>query len=217
MLRSGSSHWVQCASLCVWLLLFESISAPRVLRTARLRDHLTSPVTSRPTHRRHHRSYITPQQQQMRRSSTAPDMAELKEPVIISSSSAMQPQCDPHQALLGDDDPPRSYHSTDQHLSPEDTSSHYSSRPYSPCAQSRSDASPVSRPVELVIPPSVLDQRREEERLRAWRSARWNELHFHHKDSLAEELKKKILLLIWVTVLLVSAARASTLAERQRQ
>ena len=62
------------------------------------------------------------------------------------------------------------------------------------------------RPLACVVPPSLVAEREDMERQRAWRSARWNELHYHHKDSLAQELEKRILLLIWITVELVSAA-----------
>ena len=79
-----------------------------------------------------------------------------------------------------------------------------SRRAISPTRAGANDSGGVHRPLEPLVPPSVAAEREELERQRAWRSARWNELHFHHRESLVKELERRILLLIWVTVELVT-------------
>ena len=78
-----------------------------------------------------------------------------------------------------------------------------SARSPSPFLERAEDSGAARRPLEPVIPPGVAAEREEVERQRQWRSLRWNELHYHHKESLAKELEQRILLLLWITVLLV--------------
>lgn len=59
------------------------------------------------------------------------------------------------------------------------------------------------RPVYNVIPKTVAQDRAALEEQHQWRLNRWNQLHYLHLDSLAEELRLRIMILIWTTILLV--------------
>ena len=126
-----------------------------------------------------------------------------------------------HQLLDPHGSPPR-YHSTDStpRLSRQPMTQPQSLPPAPPPLpgaasaaereppfSSAADSAPALRPLEEVVPPSAAKEREELERQREWRTARWNELHWHHKESLAIELERRILLLIWITVELVHATQ----------